>query len=122
MQEMIAGNSPTVALAAQANLAIVQAEVLADKGYYNTSEVSRCVARGLTPLIPKADTSANTKLGLYGKSQFQYEAASDRYVGPAGGELTYRFSTHELGRELKYYRVQGCQTCALKPKCTRKPA
>lgn len=108
-----------VALSARANLQIEHAEVLADKGYYNAAEVSRCVAAGLAPLIPKADTSANTKLGLYGKSQFRYEPEQDQYVCPAGGALTYRFSTWELGRELKYYRARGCQGCALKPQCTR---
>jgi hypothetical protein len=54
-----------VALQAQANLAIEQAAVVADTGYYNASEVNRCVERGLTPLIPKADTSANTARGDY---------------------------------------------------------
>ena len=108
-----------VALTAQANLEIKQAEVLADKGYYNAAEVSRCVEHGLSPLIPKTDTSANTKLGLYGKSQFRFDAAHDRYLCPAGGTLTYRFSTYELGRELKYYRAKGCKDCALKKQCTR---
>ena len=108
-----------VALTAQANLEIKQAEVLADKGYYNASEVSRCVEHGLSPLIPKTDTSANTKLGLYGKSQFKYEPEPDQYRCPAGGTLTYRSSTYELGRELKYYRAKGCRDCALKKQCTR---
>jgi transposase len=111
-----------MALAAKANLELKQAEVVADAGYYNASEVSRCVEAGLTPFIPKADTSANTARGLYGKSQFQYDAARDVYVCPAGGELTYRFATHELGRELRYYRASGCKDCALKSRCTRNKA
>ena len=68
-----------VALEAQANLAVKQTEVLADKGYYNASEVSRCVDKGITPFIPKADTSANTKQGLFGKSKFSYDAQQDVY-------------------------------------------
>jgi CO/xanthine dehydrogenase Mo-binding subunit len=40
-------------------------------------------------------------------------------VCPAGAQLTYRFSTYELGRGLRYYRARGCQTCALKTHCTR---
>jgi len=111
-----------VALAAKANLALTKTEVVADAGYYNASEVGRCVERGLTPYIPKADTSANTARGLYGKSQFRYDATPDEYVCPAGGALTYRFSTYELGRELKYYRASGCKTCALKSRCTRNQA
>jgi transposase len=73
-----------VALEAKANLELSQAEVLADAGYYNAAEVSRCVEHGLSPYIPKADTSANTARGLYGKSQFQYAADQDAYVCPAG--------------------------------------
>jgi len=111
-----------VALAAKANLELKQAEVVADAGYYNAAEVGRCVERGITPYIPKADTSANTARGLYGKSRFKYDAVKDVYVCPAGAELTYRFSTYELGRGLRYYRAKGCQACALKKQCTRNKA
>jgi transposase len=108
-----------VALAAKENLALHQTAVVADKGYYRAAEVSRCVDRGITPFIPKTDTSANAKQGLYGKSRFRFDAARDVYLCPAKQELTYRFSTFELGRGLRYYRASGCQACALKAQCTR---
>ena len=111
-----------VALEAKANLELKHAEVVADAGYYSAAEVSRCVEQGLTPYIPKADTSANTARGLYGKSQFRYDGLKDVYLCPAGAELTYRFATYELGRELKYYRAVGCKSCALKSRCTRNKA
>jgi len=101
-----------VALEAKANLELSRTEVVADAGYYNASEVSRCVEQQITPFIPKADTSANTARGLYGKSQFKYDAVKNEYACPAGAALTYRFSTYELGRELQYYRASGCKTCA----------
>jgi transposase len=111
-----------MALEAKANLEFKQAEVLADAGYYNAAEVGRCVEQQITPYIPKSDTSANTARGLYGKSRFQYDAAKNVYVCPAGTALTYRFSTHELGRDIHYYRASGCKTCALKSRCTRNKA
>jgi transposase len=111
-----------VALEAKANLQLHNTEVVADKGYYNAAEVSRCVERGITPLIPKADTSANSKQGLFGKSRFRYDASKDVYVCPANQELSYRFSTYELGRGLKYYRTSACKSCPLKPQCTRNKA
>ena len=111
-----------IALEAKANLALNQAEVVADAGYYNAAEVSRCVEQNITPYIPKSDTSANTARGLYGKRQFKYDAAQDVYVCPAGGALTDRFATYELGRELRYYRASGCKSCALKHRCTRNKA
>jgi len=108
-----------VALAAKENLELKQTQVVADKGYYNASEVRRCVDAGITPLIPRTDTSANTQQGLYGKSRFVYDAVRDVYVCPAKQELTLRFRTEELGRGLKYYRAKHCQHCALKQACTR---
>jgi transposase len=111
-----------IALAAKANLALKQAEVVADAGYYNAAEVSRCAEQNITPYIPKSDTSANTARGLYGKRQFKYDAAKDVYVCPAGRALTDRFATYELGRELRYYRASGCKSCALKSRCTRNKA
>ena len=111
-----------VALAAKANLELKQAEVVADAGYYNAAEVSRCAEQGMTAYVPKADTSANTARGLYGKSRFGYDEKKDVYVCPAGAELTHRFNTYELGRELRYYRASGCKGCALKKQCTRNKA
>ena len=108
-----------VALAAKANLEIKQTEVVADAGYYNAAEVDRCTEQGITAYVPKADTSANTARGLYGKSRFKYDEQKDVYVCPAGAELTHRFNTYELGRELRYYRAKGCKHCALKKQCTR---
>ena len=108
-----------VAIQAQENLGAATLEVVADKGYYNNAEVSACEERGITPYIAKADTSANTQQGLYGKSQFRYDAQKDLYVCPAGQELTHRFTTQEKGRQLRYYRAKVCRSCALKKQCTR---
>jgi transposase len=101
------------------NLGVAQLEVVADRGYYNNSEVSVCAQHGITPYVAKPDTSANAKLGLFGKSRFSYDAARDVYVCPAGKELTHRFNTEEKGRQLRYYRTQDCRSCALKKACTR---
>jgi integrase len=69
--------------------------------------------------MAKADTSANRKLELFGKSQFTYDACQDVYVCPAGKEPTRRFNTQEKGRQLRYYRASDCRSCALKKQCTR---
>jgi hypothetical protein len=112
----------SMAKAAKENVGVDRTEIIADAGYCNTAEVSHCVAQGITPYVPKPDTSANTKLGLFGKSRFQYDRQKDVYVCPADKELTYRFSTFELGRGLRYYRAVGCATCLLKSQCTRNKA
>jgi len=116
------GQLAGMAKAAKANLAVAQLEVVADTGYCTTAEVAECEAHGITAYVPKADTSANTKHGLYGKSRFTYDARKDVYVCPAGAALTYRFNTGEKGRQVRYYRASGCRSCALKSRCTRNKA
>jgi transposase len=116
------GQLSSMALEAKANLGAEKLDVVADTGYRNTSEVVRCQDHGLTAYVPQADTSANTARGLYGKSQFCYDAQKDVYICPAGSQLTYRFSTQEKERELRYYRAKNCRACMLKSQCTRNQA
>lgn len=73
----------------------------------------------ITPYVPKPQTSANKKQGLFTKADFRYERTRDSYWCPGGTELTYRFQTEEHGREVKYYATPGCRTCPIKSQCTR---
>jgi hypothetical protein len=77
-----------MALQAQEALGREKLSVVADKGYYNGKEIRLCEEIGVTPYIAKPLTSANTKLGLYGKERFKYEAQKNCYICPAGAELT----------------------------------
>ena len=109
----------TMALQAQEALGRERLSVVADKGYYNGKEILLCQEIGVTPYIAKPMTSANTARGLYGKERFQYDPHKNCYLCPAGTELTYRFSTNELGRAISYYETNACASCALKAQCTR---
>lgn len=108
-----------MAKAARDNLNVPTLEVVADTGYCTTAEVAQCQEAGITAYVPKADTSANTAQGLFGKTRFTYDPQKDVYRCPAGAELTWRFTTDEKGRQVRYYRATGCAACALKPQCTR---
>jgi transposase len=59
-----------MAIAAKETLGVDRLEAVADLGYSNNAEVSLCVQRSITPYLRKADTSANTALGLYAKKDF----------------------------------------------------
>jgi hypothetical protein len=109
----------SMAIQAKETLAAEQLEAVADRGYYNNADVSLCVEKGITPYISKADTSANSALGLYAKKDFTYDPEKDLYRCPAGAELTHRFNTYEVGRALRYYRTSACKQCPLKSQCTR---
>ena len=100
-------------------LGVEELDVLADMGYYDGQQVKECVEEGITPYIPKADTSANRKLGLFAKDDFRYDPEQDCYRCPADEKLTFRFQTTEKGRERRYYATPACSHCVLKAKCTR---
>lgn len=111
-----------MAQAAREMLGVAEIKAVADKGYYNSFQVERCLDKAILPFMEKADTSANTKLGLFGKSKFKFDGQKDVYLCPGGKELTYRFSTLEKERELHYYRASDCKTCLLRKQCTRNQA
>lgn len=107
---------------AKDTLAVKRLTVTADMGYYYGAEVKRCLEHHITPYIPKPNTSANRKLNLFGKEDFRYHPRKDCYTCPAGATLTYRFTTVELGRTIKYYTTPACRGCQLKSRCTRNKA
>ncbi len=100
-------------------LGVDDLEVLADMGYYHGKEVKTCLQAGITPYIPKPQTSASRKLGLFSKDDFLYDPKDDCYRCPAGQKLTYRFQTTEKERDIKYYASNACTQCAIKTQCTR---
>lgn len=113
------GQLSAMAVRAKELLQVEQLEALADMGYYDGKEVKACLDAGVTPYIPKPDTSANTRLGLFAKRDFRYDAENDCYWCPAGEALFYRFQTTELGRDIRYYATSACKSCQLRSRCTR---
>jgi len=108
-----------MAVRAKEALQVEHLEVLADKGYYRSEEISRCVEEGIVPYVPKANTSSNSHSGLYGKQDFRYDPANDCYWCPAGCALAYRFESTKRGRIIRYYATQACKDCDLRRRCTR---
>jgi transposase len=113
------GQLSPMALRAKEVLQVETLEVVADMGYYDGQHIKACLEEGITPYIPKANTSANSRLGLYGKRDFRYDADHDCYCCPAGQALYFRFQTTESGRDIRYYATRACQGCELRPRCTR---
>jgi transposase len=89
-------------------------------GYDNGDEVKKGLEEGLVPDISKPQTSAKSKLGLFGKEECISNPAKDCYRCPAGQAFTLRFETVENDRHLSYYSTSACRACPLKPTCTRK--
>jgi len=108
-----------MALRAKEALGVDRLEVLTDMGYYDGQQVKACLQAGITPYIPKPNTSANTQLGLFGKEDFRYDPENDCYGCPAGEQLTFRFQSTEKGRERRTYATSACAQCGLRSQCTR---
>src|SRR5262245_21806539 len=60
----------TMAKRAKDTLETEQIDAVADMGYYNGDEVKKCLEAGIIPYISQPNTSANSKLGLFGKEDF----------------------------------------------------
>jgi transposase len=107
-----------MAVRAKETLGVEQLEVVADMGYYDGAEVKQCAEAGITTYIPKPLTSVNQKRGLFTKQDFVYDQEQDCYRCPAGAELTYRYQSFELNRQIRYYATPKCLGCSLRSKCT----
>jgi len=107
------------AIKAKKALGVDHVKVVVDMGYYHGDEIKTCEEAGIEPYVSKPLTSANRKLGLFGKERFMYDSDKDCYRCPAGRELTYRFDTFELGRHIRYYTTSACGSCKIKAQCTR---
>ena len=103
---------------AKAALQATELTVVADKGYYSGQEIKDCMESGVTPIMPKCNTSNNRANGLFNKNAFIYHPDKNEYECPTGEALIERFRTVEHGKTLLAYWSSSCSTCTLKPQCT----
>lgn len=114
------GQLANVAQAAKAELEIQQADVVADGGYYQSEDIKTCQEIGMEPHLPAVENSPSERAGLFGKSDFRYEAGRDVYHCPNGSELSRRRQMEDKGRVLfNYDNPKACAGCALKARCTK---
>jgi len=99
-------------------LGVDKLDVVADRGYFSTEQIKACADAGITPTLPKPQTSSNRKKGMFVKSDFRYAADEDAYVCPAGERLPWRYVTEEHGVTVSRYWTDACSSCALKGRCT----
>jgi transposase len=108
-----------LAIRAKETLGVERMRAVADRGYSHGQEINACDEAGVAAYVPKPSTSANTKLGLFGKERFTDDPQKDCYRCPRGEELTFRFETTELGRHIRYDATGACRSCPMKEQCTR---
>src|SRR6187549_4230156 len=68
-------------------LGVEAIDVVADKGYFKIEDIEACEKAGIVPYVPRPQRGPSVRAGLFRKDEFQYDAASDSYVCPAGQRL-----------------------------------
>ena len=108
----------SMAKEAKATLETDTLDVVANRGYFSSTEILACDQAGITVTLPKPMTSGSKSAGRFGKQDFRYVAAEDVYVCPTGQRLAYSFTTEDKGLVLRRYRTPACQSCSIKHSCT----
>jgi transposase len=96
-------------------------DAVADRGYFNSTEILACEQADITVTLPKPMTSVAKSDGRFGKQDFVYLPTEDVYRCPAGQKLTYRYTNEEDGKTLHRYWTTACPHCPLKSQCTTGP-
>jgi len=96
-------------------------EVVADRGYFRGEEIMACDEANITTYLPKPQTSASMKKGLFSKRDFIYHAEDDEYECPGDERLIWRFETEERGQKINKYWSSACPRCPIKSQCTTSP-
>jgi len=94
-------------------------DVVADRGYFNSTEILACEQADITVTLPKPMTSGAKSDGRFGKQDFVYLRMEDVYRCPSGEKLTYRYTNEEDGKTLRRYWTTACPRCPLKSQCTK---
>jgi len=93
--------------------------VLADKGYYSANEIKRVQDAGMTPIVPKTQTSGSKKRKMFTKNDFVYSQEKDVYICPNNREIPYSFTSDERGKTMRgYVSIMVCKDCSKKGQCT----
>jgi len=103
---------------AKAVLRADKLDVVADRGYFSSSQILACEQADVRVTLPKPQTSGNRKKGKFVRQDFRYVEEDDVYICPAGRELSYRYTREEAGLMQRRYWSNMCKTCELKGQCT----
>lgn len=95
-----------------------QITAIADRGYFNGTQIRECEQMGIATLVPKPLTSNNNAKGLFDKRDFVYLPEQNAYRCPAGEHAIYRMTSSERGLTQHRYWSSACPRCPLKARCT----
>jgi transposase len=89
---------------------------LADAGYSNGEQGTRCEQDGITPIVPRAETVNTSGRQYFSRNEFSYDPQTDTWRCPAGATLSLVTTWHT--QKKKVYTSAACGTCPLRARCT----
>lgn len=94
--------------------------VVADAGYYNSSDLKACEEAGIEAYVAEPDKNSQAQQeGRFERADFTYDAEQDHYTCPAGNILA-RSGEQTKGDKLNYRyaaRSRDCRDCPLRERC-----
>jgi transposase len=110
---------------AAANAGGKPACVSADTGYASGNNLAAVKQRGIQGYIPPREESVQQP-GGFKREDFRYEPERDRFICPAGKEMTYRQTkirhTATGSYQSRKYLCRACEGCQQAPRCLAKGA
>ncbi len=96
--------------------------VTADKGYYSSVEIKKCVDDNIETIVPLRNTATKKKIknAKFSKNQFTYNHDNDCYICPNNQILANSKTQYQRNnRMLDVYRLSSiiCKSCPLKSSC-----
>lgn len=92
--------------------------VIADTGYYNGTEIKKCIDERMKVYIKKARANNKTRNNEFRKEKFKYNPESDLYICPAGYELHFSENTSKNAIKYRRYKCIEYSICKYKGSCT----
>jgi hypothetical protein len=106
---------------AQEAVANESVTITADKGYYSTVEIKKCIDENIDVVVPPTQTGQEQRnRGKFGKERFVYDQERDAYICPNNEVIPKSHSNHTAyARTMHIYRTSSkvCKACPLQTQC-----
>lgn len=108
-----------MAKATQAVLAQDALTVVADAGYSHLAQIQACEDAGITPYVAlNRAVNSQGDGGLFDRSEFTYDEASDSFSCPNNVTLTLKQIHRKNQNRIYAAPLASCASCPLKAQCT----
>jgi len=93
---------------------------LADKGFYDGSDIAACEQNGVRCLVAKPKTTGSKQSEEFKHGRFVYDRVLDCYVCPAQNQLRFRRMDKQKGELYRaYVNYDACRACQRRLECTK---